>query len=132
MKGVLADTGPLYAAVDPDDALHTRSRRELQRLVRERLAIIVPYPVLFETYTLVLHRLGIPAAWRWLEEIRSGASLLNLEVEDFGVACRRVTGFPDQSITLTDATVAVIAHRTRLPVWTFDHHFDALGSTVWR
>lgn len=132
MKAVLADTGPLYAAVDPDDAWHKRSRRDLQRLLRERLAIIVPYPVLFETYTLVLYRLGIPTAWRWLDEIRSGASLLNPEVDDFSAACSRVSGFSDQTITLTDATVAVIAHRTRLPVWTFDHHFDALGSTVWR
>ncbi|MGH9327402.1 MAG: hypothetical protein ACRD2B_12060 [Terriglobia bacterium] len=53
MIAVLADTGPLYAAVDPEDA-HQRSQRELPRLVRERRDVVVPYPTLLECYTLVL------------------------------------------------------------------------------
>jgi len=28
--GVLADAGPLYAAVDPEDAHHKRAAREMQ------------------------------------------------------------------------------------------------------
>jgi predicted nucleic acid-binding protein len=33
-RAVLADTGPLYAAADPDDAHHEQARRELRRLAR--------------------------------------------------------------------------------------------------
>jgi hypothetical protein len=29
-RAVLADTGPLYAAVDPDDAYDARAHRELE------------------------------------------------------------------------------------------------------
>jgi predicted nucleic acid-binding protein len=50
MIAVLADTGPLYAALDPEDAHHQQSQRELKRLVRERRDILVPYPTLLEAY----------------------------------------------------------------------------------
>ena len=35
-SAVLADSGPLYAAVDPDDAYHPQAQRELKRLARNR------------------------------------------------------------------------------------------------
>jgi len=63
MKGaVLADTGPLYAAVDPDDEYHARAQRELKRLARDKREVVIAYPTLLEAYTLVLYRLGKPAA----------------------------------------------------------------------
>ena len=43
-----------------------------------------------------------------------------------------VKRFPDQTITLFDATVAALAARLSIPVWTYDHHFDAMQSRVWR
>jgi len=57
-RAVLADTGPLYAATDPDDAYHQRARRELKRIARDKREVIVAYPTLAEAYTLVLYRLG--------------------------------------------------------------------------
>jgi hypothetical protein len=67
-------TGPLYAAVDPDDAYHERSQGELRRVARDRRDVIVAYPTLLETYTLVLHRLGEPVASKWLTDILSGTA----------------------------------------------------------
>lgn len=58
MKAVLADTAPLYAAVAPDNQYHARSQTDLEQLDRDNLAIIVPYPVYLEAYSLVLYRLG--------------------------------------------------------------------------
>ena len=43
-----------------------------------------------------------------------------------------VRGLPDQPITLIDATLAAVAARMRVSVWTYDHHFDAMGIPVWR
>jgi hypothetical protein len=40
--------------------------------------------------------------------------------------------FKDQPITLFDATVAVLAQRTGLRVWTYDHHFDVMRAPIWR
>jgi predicted nucleic acid-binding protein len=62
LRAVIADTGPLYAAVDIDDQYHERSQAELQRINTENLIILVPFPVYLETYNLLLYRLGTEQA----------------------------------------------------------------------
>ncbi len=86
-REVLADTGPLYAAADPEDAHHGRAHRELKRLAREKRGVVVAYPTLLEAYTLVLYRLGKQAASNWLNDILSGSTLWNPDPEDY--PCRR-------------------------------------------
>jgi len=128
---VLADIGPLYAAADPDDAHHKRSRRELRRLADENYEILVAHPTLLEAYTLVLFRLGETAASRWLEEM-AGATLVNPSADDYRQAVVRVQSLKNQSITLFDALVATLAVRLGLEVWTYDHHFDVMRVPLWR
>jgi predicted nucleic acid-binding protein len=130
-RAVVADTGPLYAAADPDDAHHKRARRELQRLAREKREVLVAYPTLLEAYTLVLFRLGKNAATSWLNDMGS-ASLVNPSPEDYRQALGRIQTLIDQPITLFDATMASLATRLGLEVWTYDHHFDSMRVRVWR
>jgi len=131
-RTVLADTGPLYAAVDPDDAYHARAHRELKRLVHDKCEVVVAYPTLLEAYTLVLYRLGMPAASAWLNDILNGAALLNPTSQDYHEAVTKLVALPDQPITLFDATAAVLATRLGIEVWTYDHHFDVMRAAVWR
>ena len=131
-RAVLADTGPLYAAVDPDDELHARAQRELKRLARDKREVIVAYPTLLEAYTLVLYRLGKETAFAWLKETLGGAALINPTPEDYREAAAKLTELSDQPITLFDATVAVLAIRLGIEVWTYDHHFDLITTAVWR
>ena len=128
---VLADTGPLYAAVDPDDAHHKRAQRELKKLAASRREVVVSYPTLLEAYTLVLFRLGKDAALKWLEEMAS-AALVNPSADDYRQAVDKVKSLKDQPITLFDALVASLANRLNLEVWTYDYHFDVMRVNVWR
>ena len=48
------DTGPLYAAYDPSDRYHAQAIAEVQRLDAENCAVILPYPVMLETHSLIL------------------------------------------------------------------------------
>jgi predicted nucleic acid-binding protein len=128
---VLADTGPLYAAADPDDAHHKRARRDLSRLAGGHQEVVVAYPTVLEAYTLMLFRLGEGTALRWLEEM-AGAALVNPSAEDYRQAVARVQSLKDQPITLFDALVATLALRLGLEVWTYDHHFDVMRVAVWR
>jgi predicted nucleic acid-binding protein len=132
MRAVLADTGPLYAAVDPDDQYHERAQSQLKVLEDGGLAVVLAYPTLLEAYTLILYRLGYPTATGWLEDVRAGTALLNPTPQDYRDATALVTRFPDQSISLFDATLATLASRLGLSVWTYDHHFDAMKTAVWR
>lgn len=130
-QAVIADTGPLYAGADRDDAHHKRCHLELQRLAREKIEVVIAYPILLEAYTLVQFRLGKSAAARWISDV-AAASLLNPTPEDYRQAMAKVQTLPDQSITLFDATTAVLSSRLGLRVWTYDHHFDLMRVEVWR
>lgn len=133
MRGaVLADTGPLYAAVDVDDQFHTQAQDELRRLEQERLSVVVAFPILLETYTLVLRRLGLRVAHRWLEEVRTGASTVNPTQEDYQSTVGYIYTYPDQLLTMFDSMLAVLSKRLDCPIWTYDYHFDVMQARVWR
>lgn len=131
IRAVLADTGPLYAAVDPHDARHKHALADLRKLDREKREVVVPYPIMFEAYTMVLHRLGRNAAADWLTDM-ANAVLVNPTPEDYRRAVAKIGALADQSITLFDAIVAALAKRLELEVWTYDHHFDVMRIGVWR
>ena len=59
MRGVIADTGPLYATYDKSDSFHSIACQQLETLSQSNLSVIVPYPVLLESHSLILKRLGI-------------------------------------------------------------------------
>ena len=128
---MLADVGPLYAAVDPSDLHHQQALRELQRLSQDRCNVIVSFSTLLEVHSLVLRKIRRSVALRWLKEM-ADATLINPTPEDYRQASARLADFADRSITLFDATLAVLALRTGLRVWTYDHHFEAMRIPVWR
>lgn len=131
-RAILADTGPLYALVDPDDALHLRARGEADRLRNEDLRVLVGRPTVCEAYTLVLRRLGAATARTWLDEVHAGCGLINPGAIHYETAGQRLAVLPDQPITLFDGVLAELAAHLDLPVWTYDHHFDLMGTPVWR
>ena len=131
MRVVLADTGPLYAAVDPEDEHHARALLELQKLNRDRQEIVILYSTLLEAYSLIMFRLGRDVASNWLLDMAQTA-LVNPTSEDYWQAAARIRALTDQSITLFDAVAAVVATRLKVDVWTYDHHFDVMRVGIWR
>lgn len=131
-RSVLADTGPLFAAVDPDDAHHQRAQKEIQILLREKRQVLIAYSTLLEAYSLVLFRIGKIESQRWLTEIVNSATLINPTPEDYQRAAAKTLSFADQPISLFDATIAALATRLEVVVWTYDHHFDVMRVPVWR
>lgn len=131
MRAVLADTGPLYAALDPDDDNHERAREDIGRLNLQELGVMVAYPTLCESYSLILYRLGIAAAHGWLEELQEHASLINPVPDDYRMASELLLQHEDQAFSLFDAVTAIVSGRVALPVWTYDHHFDVMRVEVW-
>ena len=132
MRSVLADTGPLYALVDPDDEHHARAKGELERLLAEGWILLVAFPILMESYTLVLKRLGDRVAHGWWREIIAGIGLVTPAREDYLEAGRRAGLYSDQEITLFDALSAVLSDELEAPIWTYDHHFHVMRAAVWR
>ncbi|MGK7920974.1 MAG: type II toxin-antitoxin system VapC family toxin [Trichodesmium sp.] len=132
MRAIIADNGPLYAAIDPDDQYHQQAQTDLNQLQQENLRVIVTYSTLLEAYTLVLYRLGNETARAFLQQIFAGVELINPTVDDYLAATELVENFPDQRITLFDGITAIISNRLSLPVWSYDYHFDVMLVSVWR
>jgi predicted nucleic acid-binding protein len=62
----------------------------------------------------------------------ANAALVNPTSEDYRKALVIIGALADQPLTLFDATVAALAARLNLEVWTYDHHFDVMRVSVWR
>lgn len=131
MNAVLPDTGPLYAATVASDQYHQRAQREAARL-GSGTRVIIAYPILMETYSLLLRRLTPAVGHAWLAQMRERADLIAPTTADYATATDLVRRYPDQDLSLFDALLAVLSKRFATPVWTFDHHFDTLQVEVWR
>jgi predicted nucleic acid-binding protein len=131
-KAVLADTSPLYSALDPSDDDHDRAREDIERLNAEGIGIMLSYTTLCGCYSVILYKLGIGAAHGWLREVRDHASLINLTPADFEEAADLVATYQDQALSMFDGVTASLSRRLGLPVWTYDHHFDVVRVEVWR
>jgi uncharacterized protein len=129
---VLADTGPLYAARDPSDAYHGRAQDELACLRAQNLKVVVPYPILLESYSLVMRKLGNREAHTLLAEVTSTTFLTNARNEDYQDAAVTILPYRNQDLTLFDTVLAAMSARLEAPAWTFDHHFDVMRVSVWR
>jgi uncharacterized protein len=132
VNAVIVDTGPLYAETDKDDQYHDQARTELQKLNRNKAHLIVPYPILLEAHKLVLYKCGIDAAKNFIQRLTTRANLINPTPHDYQLACQLIGQFPDQTITLFDALIAALSKQTKIPVWTYDYHFDIMNVPIWR
>jgi len=132
LKAILADTTPLYGAIDTSDQFHARAQAEIQRIAKEKLIVVVSFPVYIETYSLLLYRLGFEQANRFSQNCLESANLLNPTEEQYLKAIKKVQQFPDQTITIVDALTAILADELNIPVWTYDYHFNVMKISVWR
>ncbi len=128
---VLADTGPLYAALNPRDQYYERAQAELSNLADDSCEVAVIYPTILETYSLILRNLQPHDAIQWLEDIAVGTHVLEIGTDDYKRAFEIVGRFTDQDVTLFDALLATVSIRSNLRIWTYDHHFDILGAERW-
>lgn len=88
------------------------------------------YPILFETYSLLLRRVSPTVAHQWLHETTANGRVIVPANADYVEAGERVRSYQDQAITLFDALLAVMSDHLKVPVWTYDHHFDVMRISV--
>ncbi len=132
MRGIIADTGPLYAAYDSSDFYHRQAHQEIATAAQQNLPVLLPYLVFAECHNLLLKRFDPMVGLRFVQEMVAGTTLLNPVGEDYETAIQSLQRYSDQTITLCDATTAALSTRLGLPVWTYDFHFDVMGSVIWR
>lgn len=106
---IVADTGPLYALVDADDAWHDRVV-EWWRMNREQ--IVVPVCVLPEVCFLLQTRISHQAETAFVRAVAKGEFVIEpLEPEDVTRAAVLLGKYADLRLGFVDATVVATAER---------------------
>jgi len=123
---VLADAGPLYAVVDPDDSQHRRGRAGDGEAGRRAGGRIVGcgYSTLLETYSLILFSPGEEYGRQTGAHRHCGRFFDPIQAaEDYRPGRRQAPRIsrPAHHPGLTQSA-ATLATRLRLQVWTYDHH----------
>lgn len=105
---LFVDTSSFYAAADTSDRGHARSKEVL----RSGETLVTSDHVLAETWLLLRHRLGRPAATAFWGAIRAGASSVeHVGPADLEVARTIAEDFPDQDFSLVDLTSFAVMQR---------------------
>lgn len=115
------DSSAFYAAADRGDASHARARD----LLAAEEALVTSDHVLVESWLLMRHRLGRPAAERFWSAVRDGAAAVeSVGLADLEAAWAIGTDFADQDLSLVDRTSFAVMQRLGLArVIAFDHDF---------
>lgn len=128
-RGVLLDTGALYALANLRDAHHQEAIGCLECLQKDSHPIFISNVTIYETYRLILHDLGIAKALDFLEKIFDGSvkiEYITLPDEDNARTCLKK--YDDQDFTFVDALNFSVMNRIQIfKVFTFDHHFNTMG-----
>ena len=120
----VVDTGPLYAAIDADDADH---RRCVEALTAAGQRLVIPAMVVAETSYLVASRLGPVVEATFLRSL--GALSVELPLpEDWQRIADLVEQYADFPLGGTDAAVVALAERlgTDVVITLDRRHFSAV------
>lgn len=115
------DGGLLIALIRQDDPDHAMSRTGFGHLERRKTHLRVPAPVVSEVYKWTLRHAGAAAARTALARIRAGCEVLYPDQAAYDAARGLVERLQWWEGTLEDATLVVLGHTMRVPVWTLNH-----------
>jgi uncharacterized protein len=105
---LFVDTSAFYAAADSSDRSHKRAKRVLGA----GEPLVTTDHVLAESWLLLRHRLGRPAAIAFWEGVRAGASAVeHVGPADLEVAWSIAAEFEDQDFSLVDMTSFAVMQR---------------------
>ena len=106
---IVADTGPLYALIDRDDAWH---RRVAAWWTREPRVIVVPFAVVPEVCCLLHTRISATAELAFVRALADGTFTVEpSEPADITRAAEVMQDYGDTPIGFVDATVIATAER---------------------
>ena len=109
---ILADTGFWLALANRRDRWHDASKAALARYPDERL--ITTWPVLTETFHLLLARLGIDAELRFARSLAAGAfDVFDLQPDHGERIARLMRRYRALPMDLADASLVILAEERR-------------------
>jgi predicted nucleic acid-binding protein len=123
------DTSAFYALLDAEDPHHRKSVGLFTQLGQSRTRLLTSNHVLFETYSLVLNRLGRRLAHAWLRTFAIHVERATAQDEERAVQI--VLRYRDKDFSLVDASSFALMERLGLrQAIAYDPHFRQYGRFV--
>jgi predicted nucleic acid-binding protein len=128
-RAILIDSGPLIALANNLDSKHAVATDCLQRVVAQRLPVLVTRPTIHEAHRRILFDAGFRAAMRFLRAIFDGqTTVVEVINDDVADAIKFITQYEARRLTLTDATSMAVMLRLQVAqVFSFDDDFLIAG-----
>ena len=127
---VFVDTSAWFALADKDDRHHGRASSVLPSLLKTAAILVTSNLVVAESYVLILHELGHPAAVNFLERMKSSPRISKVfsDREAESEAEKILVQYSDQDFSYTDAVSFAIMKRMKIKkAFCFDKHFLTAG-----
>ena len=129
MARILVDTSAVFALLDRGDANHVAARHTLEQLKARRSEPLLTNFIVAESHALVLSRLGVDIARRWL--LGNVWTVERVGEDDESKAMAIVGKYVDKTFSYTDATSFAVMERLGLKtVFAFDPRFRQYGFQV--
>jgi predicted nucleic acid-binding protein len=123
------DTSAFYALLDAEDPHHRKSVGLFTQLGHSRTRLLTSNHVLFETYSLILNRLGRRLAHSWLRKFDIHVERATAQDEERAVQI--VLRYRDKDFSLVDASSFALMERLGLRMAVaYDPHFRQYGRFV--
>ncbi|BCV19959.1 type II toxin-antitoxin system VapC family toxin [Moorella sp. Hama-1] len=129
---VFINTGMWFGYLVQGDQNHHEAAQVMISLQAEGILLVTSDLILSETYTLLMRKLDIKAALKFLDIIRQQVEerfteIIWVDDEILKEARTILEKFSDHPLTLADATSAAILKLKKIPrIATFDHHFSIM------
>jgi len=122
---IFVDTAAFYALADKKDKYHQRATNYYNEVYQPGFFITSNF-VFSESWTLIHHKLGKPAARTFWEKIRNGIIFLHhIKPLDLERGWEISNKYDDQDFSLVDCTSFAIMERLKIfEAFTFDSHFS--------
>jgi predicted nucleic acid-binding protein len=130
MTSVFVDTSAFYALIDKDDRFHAQAVTLFRRGDKEDWSFVTASTNIYETYTLILGRIGKPSlALGFLDRVRDGlCEVILVSRRHHDAATALVRKSPNRKYSLFDALGFVImAEQGIHKALAFDRHFMQYG-----
>jgi len=133
---LFVDTSAWIAFLAPKDVHHAHARGTFAELLLRSALVVTSNYVVDETVTWLRMRAGHADAMAFRDTITRSqeGNRLHLAWVSESIeqkAWELFTQHPGLKLSLTDCTSAVLAAELRLPIWTYDGDFAALGCRIW-
>ncbi|MCX6022432.1 MAG: PIN domain-containing protein [Chloroflexi bacterium] len=126
------DTAAYLALLDSRDGHHSEAVHILNTITAARYRHFTTNTVLIEAHALIMSRLGVGVASRFLQQLAAGnTAIVRSRASDEENAKQILYQFSDKDFSFTDAISFVVMRRLGVTqAFTFDHHFAQYGFII--